>query len=238
MKSNTILGTVLVLSLAVIIAVAAVAPALAHGGKSDPPSTDNYPQYSAGGNVILQLPPATGHPTDLMIVAYDVEKRSAFGAGDIMVVYLWVPALNMYLPVADIIDTSNPDLIAWAKAIFAGLPIAQNIIPVADKELEVWKCGDVLTANLTVPVTIKLPAVPFGGDFTILPIAIEFRGFDETFRDKSTGVFPSGWKYSITRIERPAWVQVWTSWVSIGTYRNVGTLYVHETATYTPPPAP
>jgi hypothetical protein len=108
-----------------------------------------------------------------------------------------------------------------------------------DKDIEVRKCGDTLIVNLTVPLAITLPAVPFGGSFTLPPIALEFRGLDGTYKDEMTATLPSGWKYAAKSTNKPAWVRTWIQQWTAGTsdpFKFAGTLSPYQTATYTPPP--
>jgi hypothetical protein len=241
--NKKVLKTIVALSLAVIIAVAAVVPALAHsnhcnGGKSDSPITN----YGSGGSVHVQLPPGEpSHPTILMIDAYDIDRRSSFGAMDIMMVWLWVPSLNLHAPVALISDNPNPDFFDFAKALFNNTPVwipaagMTNVFEVADGELEVRKRGDVLTANLTAPISITLPE-PLGGSFTFPPTALEFRGFDTAFREESA---LAGYTTTVS-INKPAWVRLWIPQWTGGAIPTefVGTLWIQLKRTYTLPPAP
>jgi hypothetical protein len=162
--NKKVLGTLLSLSLAVIITVAAVVPALAHGNQCDDDKSASLTTfYGSGGNVVIQLPQGIpSHPTALGILVLDVDKWSTFGAMDIMAVSIWIPQLNSLFPVVVISDSTNPDFYAFFKTVYINSaiwapPIMPNIIQVADKELEVHRHGDVLTANLTVPVNISLP---------------------------------------------------------------------------------
>ena len=256
--NKKVLGTVLALSLAAIIAVAAVVPALAYGKKSDDDKSDSLTTfYGSGGNFNLQLPPGVpSHPTDLRFEVFDFDRRSTFGSFGVMTVALWVPALNGYVPVAVVSDSPNPEFFDHAHTVLGGTPPwnpakgFSNIFPVSDTELEVNKRGNVLTAELTVPVEIalpfqNLPAFASLGDmsFTLPSIKIEIRGFDSTFKDEAVqNIVPhpplSGYTITQNTINRPAWVRVWsTPWLGVAPQYTTGTLFVHVTRTYTPPPA-
>jgi hypothetical protein len=234
--------TVLALSLAVIIAVAAVVPALAHSNQCNDDNNDSPTNYGSGGSVHVQLPQGEpSHPTTLQIDVYDINRWSSFGAMDVMMVWLWVPSMNIHAPVALISDNPNPAFFDFAETLFSNTPVwipaagMTNIFQVADEELEVSKRGDVLTANLTAPIAITLPD-PLGGSFTFPPTALEFRGFDTPFREEN--VLPG---YSEqTTITQPAWVRLWIpEWTggAIAT-EYVGTLWLYMKRTYTLPSAP
>jgi hypothetical protein len=240
--NKKVFGTILAFSLAIIIIVAAVVPAFAHGNrrgddKSDSPITN----YGSGGSVHIQLPPGIpSHPTTLQIDAYNLDKRSSFGAMNIMMIWLWVPSSNGYAPVALISDSSNPDFYDFAETLFSGSPVwappagMTNIFKVADKELEVRMRGDVLTANLTVPISITLPD-PLGGSFILPPTTLEFRGFDTAFSETSS----LGSLTTTDFISKPAWVRLWIpQWAGGIPTEFVGTLWIHLKRTYTLPPAP
>jgi len=247
--NKKVLGVVLALSLAAIIAVAAVVPALAHGNQSgDDKRGSLITFYGNGGSVFLQLPTGIpSHPTTMQIEVYDFDRRSYFGAMNVMVVYLWVPARNSPASVAICSDNPNPDFYAFAKMLFNNTPvwtppIMPNIFQVADKELEVRKHGDTLTANLTVPLNITLPA-PLGGSFTLPPTALEFRGIGDAFNDEGTvSLLPSpplsGYTITMKFIGKPAWVRLWIKpWIGVFPISFDGTLFMRATRTYTPPPA-
>jgi len=177
MERRLLFGTVLALS--VIIAVAAIAPALANHNQDDPiGDDDDIKFYSIAGAVTLQLPPApnktgTGtpaHPTDLVIQVAHWQKPSAFGAAghDLLYVALWIPQRNAYTAVAYITDNNDTDFLNFIKTAWNGSfvwlertlipsPFFRNVITVAADELEVAKHGDVVTANLTREVNIYLP---------------------------------------------------------------------------------
>ena len=115
---------ILALSLAVIITVAAVAPAIAHSNQCDDDNDSPITNYGSGGSVHVQLPPGEpSHPTILMIDAYDINKWSSFGAMDVMMVWLWVPSLNLHAPVALISDNPNPDFFDFAETLYDGTPV-------------------------------------------------------------------------------------------------------------------
>lgn len=241
MKRSVVFGSGLALSLAVIIAVATVIPALAHNNKPSGPTL-----YSSGGHVTLQLPPGTptyppgpvGHPTALRFYVDDVDRRSAFGAADLMLVSMWVPAYNRFVPVAYILD--NPAYSDLLKAAWAGYIGPQNIFTVADNELEVWRRGDVVTANLTKAIDVKFTTLIKAYNFTLQPTAIEFRGIDSAYMEpEETTNLPSGYKLTITSIDKPAWVRVWIpAWLGSDSLEFAGVLNLHETMTYIAPSAP
>jgi hypothetical protein len=219
MKKKTILGTLLALSLAAIITIAAVTPALASKPQSNPGSVT----YSNDGWVCVQLPPPggamTGHPIDLKFWAQDVEKRS--GGVDVLNIIIWVSALNSYITIAAIADQVPT---AEVKAAYNGTPvyleingvvIRNNIKTVADKELDVWMerargHDDIFIANLTVPVgPLDFTGLPpiFGSTFTVPAMTLTFSGIAEGSRQTTTANLP-GFTWSQTSTMVPAFVIV------------------------------
>jgi hypothetical protein len=257
--NKKILGTVVALFLAVIIAVVAVVPTLAYGNNRYCDNSDSLTTfYGSGGNFNLQLPLGVpSRPTDLHFVVFDFDRRSTFGSMDALIVALWVPALNGYASVAVVSNSPNPEFFDHTYTVLGGTPVWNpaagmfNIFDVSDTELEVHKRGNVLTAELTVPLDLALDFSKVTGplkvlgdlSFTLPPIKIEIRGFDSIFRDEAVQkLVPhpplSGYTITQNTINKPAWVRFWsTPWLGAAPQYTTGTLYVHVTRTYTPPPA-
>ena len=244
MKKSVVLGTVLSLSLAIIVAVAAIAPTSANYIQSNSLVAD----YGSEGQVVLQLPSGVpSHPTTLMITVSDMDRRSEFGSHNLLSISLWIPQRNNLVSVAIISDCPDPDAPPYVKTVLAGTPVwkppmYQNLFYVADEELEVKMRGDVLTANLTKSVHISLPfPAPIGDlSFDLPPMALEFRGFDDAFSDKETLVLPkplfSGYTITTTSTNKPAWVSVSIPTWCGSSFKFVGTLTPQLVRTYTPPP--
>ena len=123
--------------------------------------------YGEHGEVILQLPQPSNatnsnmpsHPTTLRLVASSFDERSSFGASDTLLVLLWVPAVDQFIPVAQINSVSDSSLDAHIQALWNGTPIwnpiMHNVIDVTT--FSVSREGSLIIANLTTPVTITLP---------------------------------------------------------------------------------
>jgi hypothetical protein len=193
MKKKTILGTALTLTLIVLTVLMAVATSFAAPDPNKPLVT----HYSSIAMVAIQLPtpsnatsppaaPGTpSHPTSLVFVVLDHDKRSTFGAHDELYVALWVPQGNSYVPIAMISDNdvAGQD---FKKTLYNNTFIWQanfeNVIAVAGNELEIWteksssgstnghwgwdeygrytwnsEDENTLTVNLTKSIVIKLP---------------------------------------------------------------------------------
>ena len=219
MKKKIILGTILALSLAITFAIVAVAPTLAAPDPNKPLVTRNFNE----GKLTLQLPPPSNaasppatpgtpsHPVNLRLTAYHADRRSTFGAHDGLYVQLWVPQGDVYVPVAFISD-SNAAGQDWRKVFwnntFVWKPDFQNVIPVADKDLEVWtesswtsyghgnkgwdyESSNTLIVNLTKSVNISLPwnllpsQIPFSKfgnlSFTLPPMTLIFHETGDSF---------------------------------------------------------
>jgi hypothetical protein len=256
MKGKVIIWTLLALSLAIIIVVAAIAPTVAKH-KSD----GSIVTYSYGGSVTLQLPQGVPpHPTTLMIHASHIEKQGDAplrGPADTFLVYLWIPTLNRFVPVAEISDNPDPAGHTLIREVLLGTAVwrpglMENSFIAEDEDIEIRMRGDVLLVNLTKGVHVSLPfqllPAPMNalGDlsFDLPPIALEFRGFDSTYKEESTQYLNpaqglSGWTIAGTSIYKPAWVRTWIQQWTEGTgdpFKFAGTIALHSTATYIPPP--
>ena len=252
--NRKILITVLVLSLSVVMAVALVAPSFAHSKKDD---DSNLVVYGQHGEVILQLPAGIpSHPTALRLIASDLNKKSEFGATDTLLVALWIPAANTFVPVAQIVDSSDPSRIDFLHTLFNNTPIWRdplmpNVIQVADNALDVWMEDDVIVANLTTTVKITLPfdQLPLPQKawgnltFNLPPMTLTFRPIARGFHyEETTSLLPhpplSGYTIEVTSMQSPAWVTAdIPSWIHGGWLEATGHICTHLTQTDIPPAA-
>jgi hypothetical protein len=206
MKKKLILGAILAICLAVIIAVSAVAPALANK-PSDPSASNVEYVYGTGGYVVLNLPQgALAKPLVFKISFQDVEKRSTKGAENALEVALWIPALNKFSASAFIDD--NPTAVASLTKMFAGIPLL--IIQINKGDLQIWREDDTTIVNLTKPVPINYPAGPTQAlSYTLPPMTLQFVKTGEVYEKLvSTSTLPSGWKTTSTKWNEPAWASV------------------------------
>jgi hypothetical protein len=257
MKRNLVFGTILTLSLAVIIAIAAVVPALAHYNRKGCDESDSLTYYAYGGQVTIQLPEGVPpHPTTLLVASMHVEKRGDYpirGPHDVFMVYLWVSALNSFLPVAAVSDHPDPAHHDLMKAIYIGTPLwipglMENYFVPDDEVLVTRKRGDVFFANLTEGVHVSLPFDMLVGSplsalgdlsFDLPPMALEIRGIDSVYFEEGEGAtLPSDWSMKSRVWRKPAWVRVWIQEWTGGSdaFRFAGVLGVHGSFTCTPPP--
>jgi hypothetical protein len=255
MRKKIILGTILALSLAITFAVSAVAPALANNKPSN-----SIICYSNEASVVVQLPPGggalTGRPTNLQFHPVDYDRRS--GGADVLLVSMWVSALNAYVPMAAIADQAADANVKglWnATPVYLevnGVVIRNNLKTVSDKELDVWMesawtysgCGRnsysntvTFMANLTVPVQLDFTGLPsiFGSSFTVPPMTLTFREIGDGFSHEETTLLPSGYTVKTVHTDVPAWVRVTIpSWGTTAT-EFAGTLLERDTSTLTPP---
>lgn len=250
--NKKVTAIVLSLGLTLVILVAVFAPALAYNndhGKKDSSIIVTYGQH---GEVILQLPSGTpSHPTNLRLIANDYDKRSHFGAYDTLVVALWIPAMNAYVPVAHINSISNPDLDAFLQTLYANTPVwnpvMHNIFDTS--ALSVWRKGDTIMANLTSSVTVTLPFnlmvnTPYvsWGDLTFVlpPMTLTFQtiGHGSPYEEALTLTSPpfSGYTLQIKSWMSPAWVKAQIpTWVSGAWLECSGHICTNLVSTSTPP---
>jgi hypothetical protein len=237
MERKSLFGTVLALSLTLIIAVAAVIPTFAYKQSS------GKTFYSVGGGeVTLQLPQGNPeHPTAFRIFVDSYDKRSEGGVADTMIVFMWWPTQNTFTPVAYISDNQEHNefmKLAWSKTFVwhAIGNIPENIIKVDPDQLEVRRQGDVVTANLNVEVSINLIST----SFTLPSMTIAIRGIDKAYVvPEKTAALPSGYTATETQLSKPAWVAVEIpAWLGTMPIEFAGGLDVHGTMTYTAPALP
>jgi hypothetical protein len=254
-KRKLIIVTVLALSLVMIIAVAALAPTVAVARKKN--DDDSLTYYANGGQVTVQLPDGEpSHPTSLIFASMHIERRGDYpirGPHDVFAVYIWVPALNSFLPVAVFSDNPDPAHHDLMKEIYIGTPfwipgVMENYFVPAEDELVTWSRGDMSFVNLTVGAHVSLnftgspnPQMSALGDlsFDLPPIAMEIRGFDSTYREDSEGALPSGYTSSAHYLRKPAWVRLWIqNWTGgSDAFKFAGVRGLYGKVTAIPPPA-
>jgi hypothetical protein len=257
---------VLSLSLALIIAFAAVAPTLAEherGKRNDDSSnvtdTSNIvTTYGQHGEVIIQLPagnPKVTNVTCLRLIANDYNKKSAFGAYDTLLIFLWVPVANQFVPVAQINNVNNPGLDAYLHTLWNNTPVwnpmMPNVIDVTDKDLDVWMDDGIIIANLTTTVKITLPFnlrvgnpyVAWGNlTFNLPPLTLMFRPTAPSFKNEETTVLApsplSGYTINLKSQMSPAWVKAdIPTWVKQAWLECSGHICTHIVQTGIPPAA-
>jgi len=252
MKRSHLFGTLLVLILTASVAVVAVVPALAHNKPEDPPAPGTLKSHGYGGYVLLQLPsPATpSHPYNLRLAASHFDERSANGEEDYLDIYVWSPQYpggSRFVWLGGITDSQEG--FDFMKAMYTGYVGAEMTKKVEDKDIEISKKGDVLTVNLTKAIVYEIgnpwPQHLKDLNFTLPPMTLEFRGFDEIYKEEGapTTLAPpasgAGWTTQRTDWRKPAWVEVSIpAWYRQFLIHDVGYINTKFAMTWTPPPAP
>jgi hypothetical protein len=252
MKRSHLFGTILALVLMVSVAIASVVPALAHNKPEAPPAPDTLKSYGYGGYVLLQLPsPSTpSHPYNLRLGVTHFDERSANGKEDYISIYMWsaaYPGGSRFVWIGGISDAQAG--IDFMKAMYTGYVGAAYHIKVEDVELEITKKGDVITVNLTKSVAFNIgdpwPQHLKDLNFTLPPMTLEFRGFDEVYKVEgapSTLAPPAsgaGWTTQRTDWRKPAWVEASIpAWYGNTLLHSEGYINTKFVMTWTPPAAP
>jgi hypothetical protein len=248
---------VLALSLVVIVAVAASAPALAHDNRDNKDESSNVVAYGYHGEVILNLPagnPQVTNVTSLRLVAGDFNQKSTFGAYDNLAVYLWIPVANQFVPVAQLINVNNPALDEKLHEFWFNTPVwnplMPNVIELSDKDFKVWKENDIIMANLSTAVKITLPFNLMAGNpratwgnltFNLPPLTLMFRPTAHDFEfSEDFALLPSpplsGYTFNVKSDMSPAWVKAdIPAWVRGSWLEETGHICTHLIMTSTPP---
>lgn len=194
-------------------------------------TTQRY-TYGEHGEVILQLPPPSNlpnsstpsHPTNLRLIAIGNNNRSSFGAFSSLIVALWIPVYNTFVPVAQINSVSKPELDTYLQTVYNNTPIwnplMHNIINLnSSQNLNVWREDRIIIANLTTPVTITLPFNLMNGTnyaawgnqtFTLPPLTLIFHPIAPPVPlHEAVYLAPpfSGYTIDTTSLMSPAWVR-------------------------------
>ena len=204
-----VFASVLALCLVAIITVAAI---FAQAQPTTPPSpkSSNITDYSNGGKVGIQLPPGMpAHPVSLVISVTHIDNRSTYGGPDVMQIFLWVPAMNSFVPVAILSTNTNTSANTWIKSVVNGTPIwsppaLQNYFVPTPSELQVTVNNSVVIANLTTSVNVTLPDA-LGGNFTVPAMTLMFVPIASGFAHNETTMIPSSnWTINSMHTDVPA----------------------------------
>jgi hypothetical protein len=271
MKKSHMFGTLLTLILAASVAVAVIIPSIALNAPSASGTLKAY-GYSGEVLLQLPSPSIPSHPYNLRFLVQHYDERSAHGKEDVLGIYVWstaYPGGSRFVWIGAIRD--NQASIDFQKAMYGGVVGAENQMKVEDKELEIWTetasaqsgngrwnwdeygryvwgadGGEVLKVNLTKAVTFNVgdpwPQHWKDLNFTLPPMTLEFRGFDEVFKDEvppATLAPPysgAGWTQQITAWRMPAWVEVTIpAWYRAINSYVVGQFNKKVEITWTPP---
>jgi hypothetical protein len=146
-----------------------------------------YGSFAVG---LIHLPDRFNLP-DMLIQAYRFDKQSSLGAGETIIVYLWLetPEGYAYVPVA-IADDNPNGRHAWLPMI-KGTPAEKNIHTLKKDQIQVQVHGNTLFAGWTVPI-------PLFPEKTVLPPACMLvEGYGESRTSGYTLLFPNGTKCEV-----------------------------------------
>jgi sugar-specific transcriptional regulator TrmB len=146
-----------------------------------------YGSFALG---LIHLPDRFNLP-DMLIQAYRFDKQSSFGAGETIIVYLWLktPEGYAYVPVA-IADDNPNGRHAWLL-MMKGTPAEKNIHTLKKDQIQVQVHGNTLFAGWTTPI-------PLFPEKTVLPPACMLvEGYGESRTSGYTMLFPNGTKCEV-----------------------------------------
>jgi sugar-specific transcriptional regulator TrmB len=148
--------------------------------------------FGSMANAIIHPPDHINLP-DMVISVFHVEKHSAFGAEDAMLIYLWLetPKGQAYVPVAYVGD--NPKAQDIWKSWLAGTPAGGNVQLIKKDKLQIRIHGNTLFAGWTVPI-------PLPHTSNVLPPAcLLIEGYGDVKTYMYTMLSKSGYRTEIER---------------------------------------
>ena len=139
--------------------------------------------YSSAGQAVVHPPDSVNLP-HLLFHIFHLNKKSAFGAEDAMIVFSRreTPSGYAYLPAAFITD--NSEALAFWKKTFAGVPFEQHVVNKNEFHVQVQR--NVLFAGWTVPIQLS----PRG--YILPPSCILIEGYGDVKTAKYSVGNPSG----------------------------------------------
>jgi sugar-specific transcriptional regulator TrmB len=169
--------------------------------------------YGSMANAVIH-PPDNFNLPDMVISVFHVEKHSALGEEDAMLIYLWLetPKGPAFVPVAYVGD--NPEAQDIWKDWLAGTPAGRNVQLVKKDKLQIRIHGNTLFAGWTVPISLLSPR------HTLPPACLLIEGYDDAKTDAYTMLSPSGYR---TEIERSGFEAFVTFFHSASKYSGPGT---------------
>ncbi len=136
------------------------------------PTKDTRKMYGSLATAVIH-PPEYFNLPDMIITALHIDKQSALGAEDMLMIALRLetPKGHDYVFVATIGD--NPKAVEFRNAAFARSPTVCKSELVKKEELQVRVHGNTLFAGWTVPIPLLPPT------YTLPPACILFEGYGE-----------------------------------------------------------
>jgi hypothetical protein len=176
MKKKLTLGTILALSLVLIVSAAYIAPALAQ--------ETSYSHACALGVTLIDIP---NHQPPIVVTVghYDGGDH---GVADYLELSTsqYVPQLGTTMWVTKAVMTDNPSTATFLRDfVFANLPGNVNILLVKSCQLQVYRIGKTVLAYWTVPLTSDQATLPAG--------VLMFKGYGSTQTAHQVWSLPNGW---------------------------------------------
>jgi hypothetical protein len=144
--------------------------------------------YAAAAVAIIR-PPDTFNLPDVMLHINQVEKRSVFGRGDSLLVYLWLgtPEGYFFAPGGGIGD--NPEGVKSRREIFfAENNAKQNYQLAKEDELQIRVFGNSLFCGWTVPIQLYPPK------YVLPPACLLVEGYGRIKTKAFSIILPSGFR--------------------------------------------
>jgi len=147
-------------------------------------------QMYATGALALIHPPKSFNLPDMLIRVNQIDKRSSFGAEDLMVVYLWLETPNgyTYVPAASIGD--NPAAVSQRRNIEGDNPSKESIQLVGKGEIQIRVYGNSFFCGWANPI-------PLYPNFILPPACLFVEGYGEVKTRAFSTIIPSGGRYDM-----------------------------------------
>ena len=161
------------------------------------PSKDISRAYGSIAGAVIHPPKDFNLPDNLVIHVYHMEKQSALGEEDAIVIYLLrkTPIGHVYMPVA--IVGNNPNAHRFWKLQMAGSPAEHNVQLVEKDELQIRIHGKTLFAGWTVNIPLLPP------QHSLPPACLLIEGYGDIKTVTYTTPVPSGyntfWEINVFR---------------------------------------
>jgi hypothetical protein len=135
-------------------------------------------------------PPKTFNLPDMLIRINQIDKRSTFGAEDVIVVYLWqeTPNGHAYIQAACIGD--NPVAVIKRREAEGDNPSKENIQLVEKNKIQIRIFGNSLFCGWAIPI-------PLYPNYVLPPACLSIEGYGKIKTKAFSTILPSGFRYDI-----------------------------------------
>jgi len=152
---------------------------------------NNFVRYYGTTAFVLIRPPESFSLPNIILGLWQHNNRSSFGEDNLMHIYLCRDKLNQFSYELAAVIQNNPKAAKFRKAVFADMPVEQNVIVLPRDQFQIRVKGTTVFAIWTVPI----PLIP--SEYNLPPSSVLFEGYGDVRPELATTKFSTGRKYKV-----------------------------------------